>query len=88
MALSITPEIAHIPGDREPAAHDGEARIGVVDYGHRGPDLVRNFGKARGARVVAVSYLREERLAHVHGRCPAVRSTTHYGDACSAAAVR
>ena len=36
--------------------------MGVIGYGYWGPNLVRNF-EAPGARVVAVSDLRQERLA-------------------------
>lgn len=54
--------------------------IGVIGYGYWGPNLVRNFGEVPGARVVAVSDLRAERLAQVQARYPAIKTTTDYRD--------
>ncbi len=61
--------------------------IGVVGYGYWGPNLVRNFADTAGARVIAVSDLREERLAQLQARYPAVRTTTDYRDIMSDPAV-
>jgi predicted dehydrogenase len=55
-------------------------RVGVIGYGYWGPNLVRNFAEASGARVVAVSDLRPDRLATVRDRHPAVRLTTDLRD--------
>ena len=55
-------------------------QVGVVGYGYWGPNLVRNFGEAGGARVVALSDLRPERLAQACDRYPALRTTTDYQD--------
>ena len=52
--------------------------IGVIGYGYWGPNLVRNFSDLSGARVVAVSDMRSDRLAHVQRRYPAIRATTDY----------
>ena len=49
--------------------------VGVVGCGYWGPNLVRNFSEAPGARVVSVSDLRRERLTLVEGRYPAVKVT-------------
>lgn len=54
--------------------------IGVIGYGYWGPNLVRNFAEAPGARVVAVSDLRQQRLDEIHGRYPAITTTTDYRD--------
>lgn len=54
--------------------------VGVIGYGYWGPNLVRNFAEVPGARVVAVSDLRPERLAQVQARYPAVKTTTNYRD--------
>lgn len=54
--------------------------IGIVGYGYWGPNLVRNFSEASGSRVVAVCDLREENLAAVAKRYPAIRTTTDFGD--------
>ncbi len=54
--------------------------IGVIGYGYWGPNLVRNFAETPGSRVVAVSDLREGRLAEIHGRYPAIKTTTDYHD--------
>jgi predicted dehydrogenase len=50
--------------------------IGVIGYGYWGPNLVRNFSEAPGARVTMVSDVREPRLAEARLRYPAVRTTT------------
>jgi len=76
-ALSTTPEIRSRPSA---AAPQGTLRVGVVGFGYWGPNLVRNFSEAAGSRVVAVSDLRDERLAQVRDRYPAVRTTTDYGE--------
>jgi predicted dehydrogenase len=51
--------------------------IGVIGYGYWGPNLVRNFSQAKGARVVAVCDQRAERRAHVEQVYPSV---TTYAD--------
>ena len=50
--------------------------IAVVGYGYWGPNLVRNFWEAPGARLVSVCDLRTERLAGVQSRYPAVEITS------------
>jgi predicted dehydrogenase len=52
--------------------------IGVIGYGYWGPNLVRNFMEADGARVVALSDLRPERLALAERRYPSINGTTDY----------
>jgi predicted dehydrogenase len=52
--------------------------IGVIGYGYWGPNLVRNFMEADGSRVVALSDLRPERLAHALTRYPSIRTTNDY----------
>ena len=52
--------------------------IGVIGYGYWGPNLVRNFTDASGARVVSVSDLRVERLAKLQCRYPAIKITTDH----------
>jgi predicted dehydrogenase len=54
--------------------------IGIIGYGYWGPNLVRNFAETPGARVVAVSDLRDERLAAVRSRHPGVKTTTDHND--------
>ena len=49
--------------------------IGVVGYGYWGPNLVRNFAEAPGARVVSVCDARTERLAEARRRYPFVQTT-------------
>ncbi len=48
-------------------------RIGVIGYGYWGPNLVRNFVETPGAKVVAVSDKRADRLKQVQARYPGVR---------------
>ena len=55
-------------------------QVGVIGYGYWGPNLVRNFCEAPGARVVALSDLRPDRLAQACDRYPALRTTTDYQD--------
>lgn len=50
-------------------------RIGVIGYGYWGPNLVRNCFEAKEAQVACVSDLRDERLAVLSSRYPAVRTT-------------
>jgi len=53
-------------------------RIGVIGCGYWGPNLIRNFVEIPGSDVVAVSDLREERLAHIKSRFPSVKVTRDY----------
>ncbi len=53
-------------------------RIGVIGCGYWGPNLVRNFAELPSARVVAVADLSEERLGHIRGRYPGIRTTCDY----------
>jgi predicted dehydrogenase len=46
--------------------------VGVIGYGYWGPNLVRNFAEAPGARVVAISDFRPERRDAARARYPAV----------------
>jgi predicted dehydrogenase len=48
--------------------------IGVIGYGYWGPNLVRNFSQAQGARVIAVCDQRAERRAHVEQVYPSVKT--------------
>jgi predicted dehydrogenase len=52
--------------------------IGVIGYGYWGPNLVRNFAQADGARVIAVCDTSPARRAHVEAHYPAI---TTYADA-------
>ena len=61
--------------------------IGVIGYGYWGPNLVRNFNEAQSSKVVAVCDLSSQRLAQVHRRYPAVKTTTDYRDLLSDPAI-
>ena len=50
--------------------------IGVIGYGYWGPNLVRNFAEAAGARVGFVCDLSEQRLAMAARRHPGIRTGT------------
>jgi predicted dehydrogenase len=52
-------------------------RVGVIGYGYWGPNLVRNFNDIPGSQVVAVSDLREDRLANLRSRYPAIKATNN-----------
>lgn len=54
--------------------------VGVIGYGYWGPNLVRNFAEAPGARLVAVSDLSQDRLAAAKSHYPLAKTTTSYRD--------
>jgi len=54
--------------------------IGVIGYGYWGPNLVRNFMQVPGARVLAVSDLRTERLAQMNNNYPSIAPTVDFRD--------
>ncbi|MEQ1572691.1 MAG: Gfo/Idh/MocA family oxidoreductase [Vicinamibacterales bacterium] len=54
--------------------------VGVIGYGYWGPNLVRNFAEAPGARVGFVTDLRAERLSQVSARYPSVKVSTDHRD--------
>jgi predicted dehydrogenase len=61
--------------------------IGVIGYGYWGPNLVRNFAEAPGARVGFVTDMRPERLAQLTARHPTAKVSTDYRDLISDASV-
>ena len=48
--------------------------IGIIGYGYWGPNLVRNFTQADGARVVSVCDQRPARRAQVEAHYPAIKA--------------
>lgn len=62
-------------------------KIGVIGYGYWGPNLVRNFADISGACVVSVSDLREDRLAQLQARYPAIGVTTDFRDVITSPAI-
>jgi predicted dehydrogenase len=54
--------------------------IGIIGYGYWGPNLVRNFGLADGARVVSVCDQRPARRAQVEAHYPAVKTVADVRD--------
>ena len=54
--------------------------VGVVGYGYWGPNLVRNFAEADGARLAAVCDARAERLALVEKRYPGTKTFQGWQD--------
>lgn len=52
--------------------------VGVVGCGYWGPKLIRNFQSIPGSDVHIVADLRPERLEHIKGLYPTVRTTTDY----------
>jgi predicted dehydrogenase len=57
--------------------------FGVIGYGYWGPNLVRNFSEAPGARVAAVSDLSSARLSQVSARYPTIKTTQNHLDVLS-----
>lgn len=53
-------------------------QIGVVGYGYWGPNLVRNFAEAKGARVACVCDSQASRLEPLRARYPAIETTTDF----------
>ena len=51
---------------------------GVIGYGYWGPHLARNLAEAAGCRVVAISDLRDDRLAVARRHHPGVQTTTDW----------
>jgi predicted dehydrogenase len=58
--------------------HERELGIAVVGLGYWGPNLVRNLHELEEARVEVVCDLREDALATIAKRYPAVRTTTDF----------
>jgi predicted dehydrogenase len=54
--------------------------IGIVGYGYWGPNLVRNFSQADGARVICVCDQREARRAQVEAHYPAIKTVAKIED--------
>lgn len=54
--------------------------IGVIGFGYWGPNLVRNFSQASGAKVVAICDANENRRANAAALYPAVRMTDNVQD--------
>ncbi|WP_201277940.1 Gfo/Idh/MocA family protein [Scytonema millei] len=77
--LSTYPERGNICSDEQNSAIH-TINIGVIGYGYWGPNLVRTFADLPGAKVVAVSDFKIERLAKVQSRYPAVKVTTDSQD--------
>jgi predicted dehydrogenase len=59
---------------------DRDIRLGVVGLGYWGPNLVRNLQEVPGTEVAYVCDAREDRLAKIARRYPAVQPTRRYGD--------
>ena len=49
--------------------------VGVIGCGYWGPNLIRNFATASGARLLAVCDLKQEPLDRVRARWPAIVTT-------------
>ncbi len=54
--------------------------VGVVGCGYWGPQLIRNFQSLPGSDLQMVVDLSQERLNHIHGLYPSVRTTTRFTD--------
>jgi predicted dehydrogenase len=54
--------------------------IAVVGYGYWGPNLVRNFAEAPGAKLVGVCDASRDRLAEARRRYPSVHTAEHYNE--------
>lgn len=65
-------------GRRAPSSRP--LRVGIVGVGYWGPNLARNVAEARGAELVAVADLSEERLSHLAQRHPDLKTTTRHLD--------
>ena len=54
--------------------------VGVVGCGYWGPNLVRCFAESSAASVIAISDLREDRLAEIRKRYPAVETCRDFAE--------
>ena len=54
--------------------------IGVIGAGYWGPNLIRNFASAAGARLVGVADLDEKKLARIGQSYPGVSTTTRLAE--------
>jgi len=52
--------------------------VGVVGCGYWGPKLIRNFQSIPGSEMRGVADLRQDRLEHIRGLYPGVKTTTSY----------
>lgn len=55
-------------------------KVGIIGAGHFGPKLARNFYELPNAELAWVCDLRQDRLDHIAGLYPGVRTTQDYGD--------
>jgi len=55
-----------------------KVRVGVIGYGHWGPNLVRNFVELPDAEMVVVAEFDETRLKKVNARYPRIQCTRDY----------
>ena len=63
------------------------AGIAIIGYGYWGPNLVRNFSMAAGARVEWVVDMRPERLAALSKQYPDIKTTSRFEDVLNDASV-
>jgi predicted dehydrogenase len=54
--------------------------VGVVGCGYWGPKLIRNFQSIPGSDLQVVADLRPDRLEHINGLYPGVKTTTEYAE--------
>lgn len=59
---------------------DAPVRIGVIGAGYWGPNLIRNLSDTRGAQLVAVADLSQDRLDWVASKYPKVATTLRADD--------
>ncbi|NNC88657.1 MAG: Gfo/Idh/MocA family oxidoreductase [Akkermansiaceae bacterium] len=63
----------------DPPTERPKTRVAVVGCGYWGPNLIRNFNALPNARVAAVCDLQDDRLEHMRGLYPGVKTYTDYG---------
>jgi len=54
--------------------------VGVVGCGYWGPKLIRNFLSVPGSDMQIVADLRQDRLAHIKGLYPTLKTTSDYAE--------
>jgi predicted dehydrogenase len=55
-------------------------KVGVIGAGYWGPNLIRNFYQLPDTELVMVCDLKQERLDHIQGRYPSVKTSRDYHD--------
>jgi predicted dehydrogenase len=54
--------------------------VGIIGGGYWGPNLIRNFNEIEGCKVIWCADLKDERLEHIKGLYPNIKTTKNHMD--------